>query len=85
MSFNKHNDKNHRAFNIKLTTSNGNTVGYINLNPQFVKVATKKQVENCTVVDIEEIGPDGFIEYLKKLVIVIEEATPDETISLEDF
>lgn len=59
------------SFSITIKTSNGNTVGFINLVPQFVKVATGKDILNCSANDIANIDGD-FGAYFSKLELVID-------------
>ena len=67
---------------IRIVTSTGNTVGYINLTKGFIKAVIAKNI--VPTADIEAIDGD-FEEYIKTLHIVVEDSVPVTKIEAKDF
>jgi len=61
----------HRQYNISLKSSNGNTVGFINLSGQFLRAVVGKREDMITVADIENINDGDLQSYLSNLTIEV--------------
>jgi hypothetical protein len=82
--FNTSKAKATKSYKISLVTSNGNTVGFINLTQQFIKAVIGKQEEYVTLEDIIDINGDGTL-YFKSLDILIEEVEHSKPISASEY
>ena len=88
MAWTKHTPKTHtndKLYTVKLVTSNGNLVGYINLVASFIKAILGKEIEHTTAGDILSINHGDFETYINNLNVVVEESTSSTTIPLDKY
>jgi len=87
MSFNKNttNPKSTKQYSIALKTTNGNTVGFINLSTKYIKAVIGKQPETVTATDVFNLNGGDFQGYLDTLLVEVTETVPEEKIAIEDY
>ena len=85
MSFKQHNHSKEKQYTIRLTSNNGNTVGFVNLSQQFVKAVLRKDEYEVTANDVLSINYGDFATYLSNLDVVVEDRKPDTAIAIEDY
>jgi len=78
--------KSGKLYSISLKSPTGNTVGFINLTPAFLRAVTGKQAEHCTVADVHSINNGKLMEYLNKMTLEISAPNSIQKLdSIEDF
>lgn len=74
-----------KQYSISLVTPNGNTVGFINLAPSFIKAVIGKDPDHITAFDIEHVNNNDFNNYVKSLSIVVADSITPEKIEAKDY
>ena len=82
MSFKQQQEK---QYVIRILSTNGNTVAFINLSNQFTKALLGKPAQEATFEEVASIDSGHFVEYLKGLEISLEKTQDKDNMSLEEF
>ena len=77
--------KAHKQYSIALKTPSGNTVGYINLNNQFVKAVMRTTPEAVTAKAVEEMYAGGFQAYLDTLTVEVSAVEAEPTVDIGSY